>query len=402
MARPTVQALLASLVLLLLALRQETVDKGGLLIRFAAAASSGDNGAGSSSGTGNDEGDGSDGNNRGEEKEKLNGKGADKPGGGNGKGNKKDPSSPAGNDKTGKGDGSSLTKKPTEGGQQGGSSNGGASSSSLLSSISKAQAAIPMLWSTASKTAQAATEEANDLEDFNAALSRMFERRVSFHPRFRGALEDINEAMSRDLLQHNEKMAPTERQRILYSLGGKGTYLQVPSLLHELRQEADHPVEEQQRIKRLHRLRRRGIPINVEELKMRPFVRRDFSGPVTTTDLEGVLTEGDHQQRQTALNGWLQMQNRARQLHREHLRHRRASRPTEPINDDDFEVDDEDASGLSFHGKLSDEEGGEFLKEYKEYLAKLDAGHIGRGDAESDLDDEYYQGDGDEYEDDEE
>ncbi|KAL8429022.1 hypothetical protein ACSSS7_006830 [Eimeria intestinalis] len=395
MVRSTVQAVLASLLLLVLALRQDTGDnKGGLLIQFAAAASSGYNGIGSSSGTGNGKGgndDSTDGDDKSNEK-----KDNKKSGGANGKSDKKGGSSPGGDGKSSEKDNSSSTKKPTEGAQ-------GRSTSptppSSPSSASKSPAALPMLWNTATKTAQAANEEALDLEDFNAALSRMFERRMSYHPRFRGALEEINEAMSRDLLANNEKMAPTERQRILYSLGGKGTYLEVPHLLHELRQEADHPVEEQQRIKRLHRLRRRGIPINVDDLRMRPFVRREFNGPVTTTDLEENLTDGDFQQRQTALNGWLQMQDRARQLQRQHLRHRRASRPSEPINDDDFEVDEEDAIGLSFNGKLSDEEGGDFLKEYKEYMAKLEAGQVAkRGDGDSDPEDEDDQGYDDEEE----
>ncbi|KAL8442237.1 hypothetical protein Emed_007364 [Eimeria media] len=391
MARSTVQALLACVVLLLLALRQETADKGGLTIQFAAAASFGGNGAGSSSGTGNG-GDGNDDSTDGKDTDKSNDRKDNKPGGDDGKSGKKEASPPSGDGKSGQKNDSS-TKKPTDGGR---GASGSGSSSSSTSNTSKPASAIPMLWNTATKTAQAANEEALDLEDFNAALSRIFERRMSYHPRFHGALEDINEALSRDLLANNEKMSPTERQRILYSLGGKGTYMEVPQLLHELRQEADHPVEEQQRIKRLHRLRRRGVPINVEALKMQPFVRREFEGPVTTTDLEENLTEGDLQQRQVALNGWLQMQERARQLQRQHLRHRRTTRASEPVNDDDFEVDDEDALGLSFNGKLSDEEGGEFLKEYKEYMAKMDAGHVvRRGEGDSERDEDYDGGDGD-------
>lgn len=193
-------------------------------------------------------------------------------------------------------------------------------------------------------------------------------------PRIRGALEDINEALSRDLLESNTKMPPSERQRILYGLGGRGSYMEVPALLHELRQEADHPVEEQRRIKALHSQRRRGIPISMDDLKMRPFVKRDFEGPVTTTDVESNLNDAELQMRQAGVNGWLQMQNRVRILQKQQMRHRRAGPSNEPINDDDFPVDDEDVIGLSFSGKLSDEEGGEFAKEYNEYLAKVDSG----------------------------
>ncbi|KAL8442266.1 hypothetical protein Emag_006559 [Eimeria magna] len=385
MARPTLQALLASLVLLLLALRQETANRGGPLIHFASAASFGNSGAGFFSGTGNN-GNGKDGNNDGKDKDKSNERKENKPGGDDGKSGRNGGSSSSGDGKSGGKNDSSLTKKPTESGR------GGTNNSSSSSSASKSTAAIPMLWNTATKTAQVRIKR-------DLIISKV---RYMYNPRFHGALEDINEALSRDLLANNEKMAPTERQRILYSLGGKGTYMEVPKLLHELRQEADHPVEEQQRIKRLHRLRRRGIPINVDDLKMRPFVRREFDGPVTRTDLEESLTEGDLQQRQVALNGWLQMQDRARQLQRQHLRHRRSGRASDPINDDDFEVDDEDAIGLSFNGKLSDEEGGDFLKEYREYMAKMDAGHVvKRGEGDSDGDEDFDGGDGDEDEEEE-
>lgn len=219
---------------------------------------------------------------------------------------------------------------------------------------------------------QAAAEDTTDIEDYNAALNRMFEKRLAFHPRIRGALEDINDALSRDLLETSKKMSPSQRQRILYSLGGRGTYMEVPKLLHELRQEADHPVEEQVRIRVLHRKRRRGIPINLQDLKLRPFVRKEFEGPVTTTDIEPNLTEAEMQQRQAGVNGWLKMQERVRQAHRQHLRHRRSTSNAEPINDDDFQVDDEDVSGLSFNAELSDQEGGDFLREYQEYIAKME------------------------------
>ena len=182
----------------------------------------------------------------------------------------------------------------------------------------------------------------------------------------------INEALARDLLENNQKMPPSQRQRILYSLGGRGTYMEVPVLLHELRQEADHPVEEQMRIKALHRQRRRGIPVNADELKMRPFVRTEFTGPVTNVDFEPNLTEAQLQQRQNGINGWLHMQGRARALQKHHLRHRRTPLPaSEPIDDDDFPVDKEDILGLSFNAQLSDEEGGEFAKKYKEYIDGL-------------------------------
>lgn len=191
---------------------------------------------------------------------------------------------------------------------------------------------------------------------------------VLHSPRFRGALEDINEALSRDLLETNTKMPMSERQKILYGLGGRGTYLEVPTLLHELREEADHPVEERRRIQGLHRLRRRGVQINVEDLKKRPFVRREFTGPVTTEDFEEDLTDADLHQRQSALNGWLQMQNRARVLQKQHMRHRRNVGASEPVNDDDFQVELEDLEGLGFGGRLSDVEGGEYGEQYREFL----------------------------------
>ncbi|CDJ42847.1 hypothetical protein, conserved [Eimeria tenella] len=227
--------------------------------------------------------------------------------------------------------------------------------------------ALPLLWNAAANTA-AASDESSDLEDYNAALARIFEKRMAFHPRFRGALEDINEALSRDLLETNTKMPMSERQKILYGLGGRGTYLEVPQLLHELREEADHPVEERRRIQGLHRLRRRGVQINVEELKKRPFVRKEFTGPVTTEDYEEDLTDADLHQRQSALNGWLQMQNRARVLQKQHMRHRRNVGSSEPVNDDDFQVELEDLEGLGFGGRLSDVEGGEYGEQYREFL----------------------------------
>lgn len=287
---------------------------------------------------------------------------------------------------------------------------------------------------------QAASDEATELEEYNAALSRIFERRMAFQyvfiyphfphlfvcffvrlfncylalpcihlflnivllfsthqythihiysiynytlcvynytflcmlcifrPRYRGALEDINEAMSRDLLETNKKMSASERQKILYSLGGRGTYLEVPPLLLELREEADHPVAERLRIQGLHRQRRRGIPINFDDLRKRPFVHREFTGPVTTVDYETDLTEADIHQRQSGINGWLQMQNRARVLQKQHLRHRRNVGASDPVYDDDFQIDEEDLVGLSFNGKLSKDEGGEYGEEYLEYI----------------------------------
>ncbi|CDJ56334.1 hypothetical protein, conserved [Eimeria maxima] len=227
--------------------------------------------------------------------------------------------------------------------------------------------ALPLLWNAASNTS-AASDEATELEEYNAALSRIFERRMAFQPRYRGALEDINEAMSRDLLETNKKMSASERQKILYSLGGRGTYLEVPPLLLELREEADHPVAERLRIQGLHRQRRRGIPINFDDLRKRPFVHREFTGPVTTVDYETDLTEADIHQRQSGINGWLQMQNRARVLQKQHLRHRRNVGASDPVYDDDFQIDEEDLVGLSFNGKLSKDEGGEYGEEYLEYI----------------------------------
>ncbi|CDI73981.1 hypothetical protein, conserved [Eimeria praecox] len=227
--------------------------------------------------------------------------------------------------------------------------------------------ALPLLWNAAANTS-AASDEASDLEDYNAALGRIFERRMAFPPRYKGALEDINEAVSRDLLDSNTKMPASERQKILYSLGGRGTYLEVPQLLKDLREEADHPVEERLRIQSLHRFRRRGVPINVEELRKRPFTRREFVGPVTTVEYEAELTDADIHQRQSVVNGWLNMQNRARVLQKQHLRHRRPVGSTDPVHDDDFPVDEEDILGLSFGGKLSKEEGGEYGEEYRAYL----------------------------------
>lgn len=159
-------------------------------------------------------------------------------------------------------------------------------------------------------------------------------------------------------------------------------------MLHELRQEADHPVEEQIRIRVLHRKRRRGIPINLQDLKLRPFVRKEFEGPVTTTDMEPNLAEAEMQERQAGVNGWLKMQERVRQAHRQHLRHRRSAPNAEPINDDDFQVDDEDVAGLSFNAQLSDQEGGDFLRAYQEYMAKLDEDGKQENSDESELDSE--------------
>ncbi|CDJ36884.1 uncharacterized protein EMH_0098070 [Eimeria mitis] len=163
-------------------------------------------------------------------------------------------------------------------------------------------------------------------------------------------------------------MPASERQKILYSMGGKGTYLEVPQLLKELREEADHPVEERIRIQGLHRLRRRGIAINVDELRKRPFVRKEFTGPVTTEDYEPDLTDADIHQRQSAVNGWLQMQNRARVLQKQHLRHRRTVGASDPVHDDDFQVDEEDILGLSINAKLSPDEGGVYGEQYREYF----------------------------------
>ncbi|CDI82287.1 hypothetical protein, conserved [Eimeria acervulina] len=176
-------------------------------------------------------------------------------------------------------------------------------------------------------------------------------------------------------------MSASERQKILYSIGGKGTYLEVPQLLRELREEADHPVEERLRIQGLHRQRRRGIPINVDDLKKRPFVRRTFTGPVTTVDYEPELTDAEIHQRQSGVNGWLQMQSRARALQRQHMRNRRGPATTDPIHDDDFQVDEEDILGLSFSAKLSDEEGGEYGEEYRRYY-EGDGGKSGESDEE--------------------
>ncbi|KAL8439485.1 hypothetical protein Efla_002580 [Eimeria flavescens] len=402
MASPTVQALLLALFFLLVPLQEQTSSREALFSAcFAEAASGRRGGSGSSSGSSNNNGsnDGEEEPGReGDDQKGRKGEKKDSPADGE-KSRPKSSGSSSGSSGSGKKPDTPSTGKPKDSFFS--KSAGGSTSGSPGGQNAAAQSAIPMLWNAASKTAATASEEALDLEEFNAALNRIFERRMSFHPRFHGALEDINEAISRDLLANSPKMAPTERQKILYSIGGQGTYMEVPKLLHELRQEADHPVEEQARIKRLHRLRRRGIPISVDQLKMRPFVRRAFEGPVTATNLEETLTEGDSQQRQAALNGWLQMQDRARQLHRQHWRHRRSAPVSEPINDDDFEVDDEDVEGLSFEGKLSEEEGGQFLKEYKEYLAKMDEGQLVKPGERGEADDEYGQEEGEEEEDEE-
>lgn len=205
-------------------------------------------------------------------------------------------------------------------------------------------------------------------------------------PRFYGSLERVNEALAHDILQ-NKKMSPYERQRVRYNLRGNGSYMHVPELLKELREEADHPVDEQNRIKRLHRLRRRGTPINMNDLKIRPFVKRGYFGPVTTTEIEEGLTEADMQQRQSAVNGWLKMQDIFRLAHRHRLRNRRAVPMPGPIKDDGFVVQDEDVLGLSFGAELSDEEGGEVAREYRAYLDLLASGEGAKTDETSEQQD---------------
>ncbi|OEH76978.1 hypothetical protein cyc_08148 [Cyclospora cayetanensis] len=212
-------------------------------------------------------------------------------------------------------------------------------------------AAFPLLWNAAA-SAVVASEDPAELEEFNAALSRIFSRHIQFPPKYSGSLEVINDAIADVLLKTNTKMSLSDLQRLFYSRGGRGTYMQLPELLTELRQAADHVFEEQRRIKTLNRLRRRGVPISVDDLKLRPFVQEEYSGPVTTSDIENI-SEAEIQQRQARVNGWLQMLDMTRFLQRQQLRMKGPVK-AEPINDDDIQATEEDVHGLSFTANLSD------------------------------------------------